>query len=115
MGVGRTLELLDRLKSTVQDISSRAEKLQQDHRAAVTRETRTREVAAEEHAISLAAETGAAETAAKAERDAAVARYEKRKIRIGKAYQASKEQALVKTAEAVGTGLSRGHTSLKRC
>jgi hypothetical protein len=102
LGVGRTLELLDRLKSTVQDISLRATKLNQDFRAAIARETRTRELAAEEQAISLSAETGAAEAAAKAARDAAEARFEKRKTRIGKAYQASKEQALVNVEKQIG-------------
>jgi len=104
LGVGKTLELLDRLKSTVRDLASRADKLNQEFHARTGRERRLREAAAADHARQLAAAIGDADAAFAAAKKAAAVKYEERKVRIGKAYQASKEKALQQIEEQTGAG-----------
>jgi len=103
LGVGKTLELLDRLRGTVRELGARAEKLNAEFQAQTGREQRLRETAAEKQAKELAAAFTEAEAAFAAARDAAVAKYEARKARIGKAYQSSKEQGLADIETQTGT------------
>ena len=63
LGVGKTLELLERLKGTVRDFAARAEKLNAEFHARTGREQRLREAAAEKQAKELAAAIGEAEAA----------------------------------------------------
>ena len=86
LGVGKTLELLDRLRGTVRDFTARAEKLNAEYNARTGRERRFRDATAEKQAKELAAAIGDAEAAFAAAKEAAIANYEARKAWIGKAY-----------------------------
>ena len=97
------LELLDRLKGTVREFAAQAEKLNADFHARTAREHRLRETASEKQANELAAAVGEAEANFAAAREAAAAKHEARKARIGKAYQASKEQGLTGVENQTGT------------
>ncbi len=103
LGVGKILELLERLRSTVRDLTARADKLNAEFHARTGRERRLREAATEKQATELAAAISEAEAAFAAAREAAQANYEARKTRIGKAYQASKEKALAGVETHTGT------------
>ncbi len=103
LGVGKTLELLERLKSTVRDLAARAEKLNAEFYARTGRERRLREAAQERQARELAAAAGEGEAALAAAGEEARAKYEARKARIGTAYQASKEKRLADIEAGTGT------------
>ncbi|MGO8926047.1 MAG: FtsK/SpoIIIE domain-containing protein [Limisphaerales bacterium] len=103
LGVGKRLELLERLKSTVREFSARAEKLNAEFHTRTGRERRLRETAAEKQANELAAAISEAEAGFAAAKEAARAKHEARKARIGRAYQASKEQCLVGIENETGT------------
>jgi F0F1-type ATP synthase membrane subunit b/b' len=104
LGVGKTLELLDRLKGTVREIGAQADKLNQELQAGTGRERRQREAAAAEQARLLAAAIAEADAACAAAREAATARFENRKALVGRAYQASKEKALQQIDDQTGGG-----------
>jgi hypothetical protein len=103
LGVGNTLELLDRLKGTVRELTARGDKLNQDFQTGTARERRYREALAEEHAKQLSAAIGEAEATFTSSRNATVGKHEARKARIGKAYQASKENSLGGIENLTGT------------
>ena len=103
LGVGKTLELLERLRGTVRDFTARAEKLNAEHYARVGRERRLRDTAAEKQAKVLGGAIKQAEAAFAAAREAATANYGARKERIGKAYQASKDKGLADIESLTGT------------
>ena len=103
LGVGKILDLLERLRSTVRELTARADKLNADFSARTGRERRLREAAAEKQATELAAAINEAEAAFTAAREEAQAKYEARKIWIGKAFQASKDQALTSVEARTGT------------
>ena len=94
LGVGRTLELLERLKGTVREFAARAEKLNAEFHAHTGREQRLRAAAVEKQFRELAAATSEAEAAFAAAKEAAKAKHDARKARIGTAYQATKEKGL---------------------
>ena len=62
LGVGKTLELLDRLRSAARELGARGDKLNQEHQAWASRERRQREAAAVEQARQLAAAIAEAES-----------------------------------------------------
>jgi DNA segregation ATPase FtsK/SpoIIIE, S-DNA-T family len=101
-GVTKVLDLLDRLKGTVRDFAAREERLEQDFRTKTVRESRQRDGALEELATRLADETLEADAKHHAARQACDAAYEKRKARINKARQTSKEQAQAKIENKTG-------------
>ena len=103
LGVGKILDLLERLKGTVRDLAARADKLNTEFQARTGREQRLREAAAGKAGEELAAAIGEAEAAFAAAREAAQAKFEARKAWIGKAYQASKEKALAGVETQTGT------------
>ena len=103
LGVGKTLELLDRLRGTVRDFTARAEKLNAEYNTRTGRERRFRDTAAEKQARGLTAAINDAEAAFAAAREAAIAKHEARKARIGTAYQASKEKGLTDVEDQTGT------------
>jgi DNA segregation ATPase FtsK/SpoIIIE, S-DNA-T family len=103
LGVGKTLELLESLKSTVQEFAARAEKLHTDFHTRTGREQRLRDTAAAKQASELAAAISEAEAGFAAAKEAAQAKHEARKARIGKAYQASKETCLSGIENETGT------------
>ena len=85
LGVGKTLELLERLKSTVQEFAARADKLHTDFHTRTGREQRLRDTAAAKQASELAAAISEAEVGFAAAKEAAQAKHEARKARIGTA------------------------------
>jgi DNA segregation ATPase FtsK/SpoIIIE-like protein len=102
LAADKALALVELLKSTIEDFAARADKLTEEHRTKVARERQrsTMETSTlRQSLIAAAAEQDENFQKAKA---AAQARYEQRKIRIGDAYQASKEQALNKVDKMVG-------------
>ena len=103
LGVGKTLELLERLRGTVREFTARAEKLNAEYNTRTGRERRLRDTAAEKQAKELAAAIHDEEAAFAGARQAAVAKHEARKARIGKAYQASKEKGLADIENQTGT------------
>jgi S-DNA-T family DNA segregation ATPase FtsK/SpoIIIE len=103
LGAGKMLELLDRLKGTVRGFGARAEKLNAEFHTRTGREQRFRATAEEKQATELAAAISEAEAAFTAAKEAARAKYEARKTRIGQAYQASKEQGLGDVENRTGT------------
>ena len=102
-GPGKTLELLESLRSAVRDLTARADKLHDDLRARLARERVKGQVALNDLARQTAEARSQAETDAAAARNAAELNYERRKVRIGKAYQASKEKGLEKVENQTGS------------
>jgi len=102
LGVGKTLELLDRLRSTVRELAARVDKLDKECHTRMARERRHHEAAVAEQAKQLSAASGGAEAAFVAAKEAAQAKYEHRKDWIGKAFQASKEKALGEIEDHTG-------------
>ncbi len=103
LGVGKILELVEGLKSTVRELTGRGDKLNQDFQAGAARERRLRETVAEEHATRLSAAIDEAEATFTSTRDATAGKHEARRARIGKAYQASKEKTLGDVENETGT------------
>ena len=103
LGVGKTLELLERLRGTVRELTARAEKLNADFYGRTGREKRLRDAAEQKQARELAATINGAEAAFETAKEAAKANYEARKAWIGKAYQASKEKGLTDIESQTGT------------
>lgn len=103
LAAGKALELLDDLKATVEELAVRAGKLNEDHQSRVAKERNRCEASLQDQNNQLAAATAETEAAHQAARAAAQSRYEKRKSRIGRAYQVSKEQGLKKVEDKVGS------------
>ncbi|HVM46631.1 MAG TPA: FtsK/SpoIIIE domain-containing protein [Candidatus Acidoferrum sp.] len=102
LGVGKTLELVEGLRATVRDIAGRAEKLNQELAARSNQERRQRERAAAAHAAELESALAEAQAGFTAAREAATARFDQRKDRVGKAYQSSKDKCLQRVEEETG-------------
>jgi len=103
LGVGQILERLHRLKGTVRDFAARAEKLNAEFQAQTAREQRLRDTAAQKQAGELAGAISQAEGDLATAREAVDAKHERRKVRIGKGYQASKEKGLADVESQTGT------------
>ncbi len=102
LGVKETLELLNRMRETVRELTRRADKLSQEFQVRTAHELRLRQAALEQQAGQVAATIGEAEAALENAREIANTRFEQRKALIGKAYQSSKEKALVNVEEQMG-------------
>jgi hypothetical protein len=102
LAADKTLELLEQFKGAVQEIGGRAAKFNEGLVAGQVREKRRYDAALEEERQQLAAALGEAEAVFQATKAAAQTNYEQRKVRIGKAFQSSKEQALKRIDEKVG-------------
>jgi hypothetical protein len=102
LAAGKTLELLDSLKGTVQDFAARSNKLNEDYHARAARERLRCQAAVQEQARQLEGAIAEAETAFQAEKAGAQAKFEQRKARIGRAYQSSKELALKQIEDRTG-------------
>ena len=98
----QTLELVDSLKATVEDIGTRAAKLKEGLQLTSVREGRRNEAALEEQTKQFSAETLKAEAWFQEAKSAAQANFEHRKARIGKAYQSSREQGLKQIDDRLG-------------
>ena len=102
LGAAEAAQLLAVLKETVSDFNARAARLQEDSRLKLARELKQRQNTGEEHLQQTAAARQQAETAFEQLRQTLLSNYEKRKLRIGKAYQSSKEQRLKEIDDRVG-------------
>jgi DNA segregation ATPase FtsK/SpoIIIE-like protein len=102
LAAGKSLELVESLKATVEEIAGRAAKLKEDYRVRSGREKHRSDTAIEEQNRQLAAALVEAETAVQTAKAAAETKYQRRKTWIGRAYQASKEQALKRVEEDIG-------------
>ena len=102
LGASRALELIEQLKTTVEEFSSQSDKLNEDHRLRVAKERHRSTMAATElrqQLLAVASEEDANFEKAKA---AASACYERRKVWIGEAYQSSRQHGLQKVDNAIG-------------
>jgi S-DNA-T family DNA segregation ATPase FtsK/SpoIIIE len=95
----RTVEAL---KEAIEQISTRAEKLNEEFRTQAAREQRRYEAALEEQTTTRAAEEIQLQAEREAARVAANTGFERRKAWIGRAYQASKEQGLQQVEDRIG-------------
>jgi hypothetical protein len=102
LAANRTLGLVDVLKATVDDVGTRANKLHDDLALTLAREGRRHEASLEEKARQSSAAAMKAEADYQQAKEAAQARFEKRKAWIGRAYQNGREQALKKIDDKVG-------------
>ncbi len=102
LAADKTLDLLERLKSTVEEFAGRADKLTEAQRAQAAKERQRSTMAAAELRQRHLAAAAEAETAFQNAKAAALARYERRKIHIGEAYQASKEAGLHRIDSDIG-------------
>ena len=102
MPAGKALDVLQDLKDTVEELSAKAQKLNEEFRARTAKEQRRYEAAEEDQAAKLVAANGEAEVNYQKAKASAQDRYEQRKTWIGKAYQASKEQGLAKVENRIG-------------
>jgi hypothetical protein len=102
LAAGKALELLDSLKGTIEEFATRAAKLNEDHNTRVAKERLRCEAAVEEQNKQLSASTSEADATLRAARSAIQGKFDRRKSRIGKAYQASKEQGLKRVEDGIG-------------
>jgi hypothetical protein len=96
------LGLVDALKATVEDIGARAAKVNEDLQGTLAREGRRHEAFLEEQAKQLSAGGLKAQSDFQNAKTAAQARFERRKVWIGRAYQSSREQAIKKIDDRLG-------------
>ncbi len=99
----QTLELLENLRATVRGISAKAAKLNEEHRTRAARHRLRREAALKEEAERLAGVLAEAEVEYQNGNATTETWHERRKFRIGKAYQSSKEQRLQEIEKETGT------------
>lgn len=102
LGAKKALDLLDRLKATVEEFAVRAGKLNDEHHARVAKEKVRSEAAAQDQTTQTSAALAEAQANLAARKEATQKKFENRKIRIGKAYQASKEQGLKHIDDNIG-------------
>jgi hypothetical protein len=103
LGANKILGLVDTLKATVEDIGTRAAKLTEDTHGTLAREGRRHDTVLEEQGRQSSAAALQAEAAFQEAKTAAKTRFEQRKAWIGRAYQGSREQALKKIDERIGS------------
>ena len=96
------LALIDSIKATVEEIGSRAVKLNENLQTTLVRETRRYETTLEEQSKQFSADNLKAQESFQQTKAAAQADFERRKTRIGRAYQSSREQAIKRVDERLG-------------
>jgi hypothetical protein len=94
LGADQTLELLDRLKTTVRDFAAREARLEHDYRLKSTAAQKHLDAAGEELEGQVAAEISQAESAYAAGQEVLRGRYEQRRSLIGRALKSSKKLSL---------------------
>ena len=102
LATNKTLGLIDSLKATLEDIGGRMTKLNEELRLTLARENRKYEAALEDNGKQLSSDLLKAQAAYQEAKVAAQAGFERRKTRIGKAYQASRELALKRVDDRLG-------------
>ncbi len=93
LGVGKTLELLERLKSSVRDFTAREDKLNQEFRSRLNVERGRRNEAVETLTRQLADDIAKAEFDFQSAKANTALHYESRKTRIAEAHKASQKNA----------------------
>jgi len=101
-GPGKTLALLDALRGATRELTARANKLSDDFRLRQNKERFRRDAALGEDARLTAEILDQAEAALRAAKAAAGAHYERRKLRISRAYQSSKEAGIKRVEDRTG-------------
>lgn len=96
------MELLERLKTTVEDFAARAGKLNDEHSARAAKERVRCEAAVNDQSNQAATALAQAEAALATSKAAAQTKFENRKAWLGKAYQASKEKGLSRIEDHIG-------------
>lgn len=94
MAAKQALGLVDSIKATVEDIGTRVAKLNENLQTTLIREGRRFEVTLEEQTRQSSADTFKSEEAFQQAKAALQSAFERRKAQIGRAYQASREQAI---------------------
>ena len=102
LAAGKTLELVDGLKQAVQGFGARAEKLNEDYRLRTAKDRQRTDSAIQQQNRELEVALAEAETDYQRAKTAALASYERRKVRIGKAYQSTRERALRAVEDQAG-------------
>jgi hypothetical protein len=105
------VELLEQLRNTIADLSTRASKLNDDYRSRMARERLRTRAQVQEHEQTIATRLAEVATRFDELETGLEARYEARKTRIGKAFHSSKEQRLREIEDEVG---ARRYESQKR-
>jgi hypothetical protein len=96
------LDVLDRLKGALQDFAARAEKLNAGFHTRTVKERMRSQGAVDEQTRQSSALVAEADAIFQAAEETAQAKFDRRKTRIGRAYQSSKEQALQRIEDRVG-------------
>lgn len=102
LSTGEAIVLVERLKSTVEELAARADKLNADFRLQIARERQRGVAALDEESARSAAVMAESEAVFRQEEAGILARYEGRKAWISRAYQTSKEQRLKEIEDRVG-------------
>ena len=102
LGARKTLEVLDRLKVTVERIATRANKVSDAFTTILARESRRYETSVAGEAGQLASAMADAEAAHRSARSRLESNFDHRKKWIDHAYQTSKEQGLTRAEDGLG-------------
>jgi len=102
LAADEALELVERLKSTIEEFAGRADKLNEEHRTKVAKERQRCTMAVSELRQGFVAASAEADANFQSAKAVVSARYEQRKTRIGEAYHASKDQGLKKVENTIG-------------
>ena len=102
LGISQTLEAIEALKAAARDFSTRTAKLTEELRVRLARASNRRKNSAEELASNLTAALADEELKFQAAIQEIKSNFEKRKIRLGKAYRSSKERGLARVEDQIG-------------
>jgi DNA segregation ATPase FtsK/SpoIIIE, S-DNA-T family len=102
LGARKTLELLDRLKTTVEGIAARANKLHDTFSSGFARESRRYETTVTDQSARAASALAEAEAEYQSAQSRLNSNFEHRKQWIDRAYQTSKEQGLTRAEDNLG-------------
>ena len=102
LGINQTLEAVEALKGAARDFSSRTAKLAEELRVRLAKASNRKQTSSEELTNSLNTALAQEEAKFQAAMAEIQSNYEKRKVRLGKAYRTSKERGLAKVEEQIG-------------
>ena len=102
ISAGKTIELVDQLKVTVEECAARADKLNEELRVKTAKERQRCAAAVAAAKQEVASQTAEAEKQFESRKVALLAKYDQRKNRIGDAFQSSKEGGLQKIEDQIG-------------
>jgi DNA segregation ATPase FtsK/SpoIIIE, S-DNA-T family len=102
LGITETLEAIEALKAAARDFGTRAAKVSEELRVRLARAANRKKTSLEEIQSGLNAALAEEETKFQGALREVKTNYEKRKVRLGKAYRTSKERGLTKVEEQIG-------------